>query len=89
MNKYKTLVDEIRGAKRYRLATKETRKVNFVRLKVHYLNCDEAHLLQILQKRYETLFGDSEGKFKVRIEARRLNLRTHNTWRDIEQMRYV
>ncbi len=65
--KFKTVGEEIRGKDSVQLTLKETRRVNLVRLKVHYKNCSEKHLLKMFKRRYSLQTGLSPNKFKMEI----------------------
>lgn len=93
--KFKTLIDEIRGQVSFPLTLKETRQVNLVRLRIRYQNIDEQYLLDKLRKMNEEWFSTKDEKnfdprkLKIEIKQRKLNIRMHNTWKDIGDVRSI
>ena len=61
--------------------------MNLVRLKIHYMNCNEDSLLKMLRARYA--IAPNTGKFSLSIFQRRLNIRIHNTWKDVAPVRSI
>ena len=47
------LVLAIRGRDMYHLCLKERRPINLIRMRVHYLNCNEKSLLKLVRARFE------------------------------------
>lgn len=75
------LVLAIRGLEMYHLCLKEARSLHLIRLRVHYLNCNEKSLLRIVRARFEDTIGPIQGNPVVK--QRRLNIRMNNSWVDV------
>lgn len=66
----------------YHLNLKETRPIHLIRMRVHYLNCNEKSLLRIVRARFQAL-ADCDDYCNITVKQRRLNIRMNNSWVDL------
>lgn len=82
------VVNAIKKQKTVRLFDKEQRKMNLLRLRVHYICCNEKSILKLIRERFELKTGRTDVS-SVKVTQRRLDIKMHNTWLSVGPLRSV
>ena len=63
------------------LNLKEKRDIHLIRMRIHYVNCNEKSILRVIRSRVELETGFDD--VHLSVTQRRLNIRMNNTWVDL------
>lgn len=62
--------------------------MNLIRLRVHYICCNEKSILKLIRERFEKKTGRTD-IVTVKVTQRRLDIKVHNSWLGVGPLRSV